>query len=545
MGSRGRARPSSRAVPRRGLVDRCHARVSASRPGCGPTVTSTFRVRSAVRPWEGTFADVDRAARSLATSLQARGIGPGDVVMFQLPNWVEAGITFWAAAYLGAVVIPVVHFYGAKEIDYIIGAAQPDVIVTADRFGHTDYLAMYDDAALPPRRPAMAGRRRHGRRQPCPPRPPRSPTCSTPSRSRRPIAVDPDSAGAGRVHLRHHQPPQGRRALAPHHRLRDPPARPHVPDGRAAPDHRHAGRPLHRDAQRVPAPAAAGPTRSTSSTCGTRPRCSAAHARGGPRRRRRRHLLPHQPARPPRLHRRAPRADALRRARRFHGPGGGYRAGDAPRHQGLPLLREHRAPLDHGVHARRPEDKRLTHRRTPAGRRGDPPRRRRRDLEPGPGPLHRLHRPRARRRRFFDDDGWYRTGDVGVLDADGYLTITDRVSDIIIRGGENISAQEIEELLLGLDAVAEVGVVAAPDERLGEHAAAVIRTQVGAAAPTLEEIRAHLAGGRPGPPEVAGVALRGGRLPTDGLRQDPEVPAPPAAPGGPADRWVLTSAAGP
>ncbi len=52
---------------------------------------------------------------------------------------------------------------------------------------------------------------------------------------------------------------------------------------------------------------------------------------------------------------------------------------------------------------------------------------------------------------------------MGVLDDDGYLTITDRVSDIIIRGGENISAQEVEELLLGLDAVAEVSVVAAPD----------------------------------------------------------------------------------
>jgi len=44
--------------------------------------------------------------------LAADGVGPGDVVMFQLPNWVEAGITFWAAAYLGAVVVPVVHFYG-------------------------------------------------------------------------------------------------------------------------------------------------------------------------------------------------------------------------------------------------------------------------------------------------------------------------------------------------------------------------------------------------------------------------------------------------
>ncbi len=65
-----------------------------------------FEVHSQTRPWKGTFADVDRAARSLAGALRARGVGPGDVVVVQLPNWLEAGITFWAAAYLGAVVVP-------------------------------------------------------------------------------------------------------------------------------------------------------------------------------------------------------------------------------------------------------------------------------------------------------------------------------------------------------------------------------------------------------------------------------------------------------
>jgi acyl-CoA synthetase (AMP-forming)/AMP-acid ligase II len=93
---------------------------------------------------------------------------------------------------------------------------------------------------------------------------------------------------------------------------------------------------------------------------------------------------------------------------------------------------------------------------------------------------------------MFDAEGWYRTGDVGELDDDGYLTITDRVSDIIIRGGENISAQEIEELLLGIDGIAEVSVVAAPDARLGEHAAAVVRMRDGGDAPTLDDVRAHL-----------------------------------------------------
>jgi acyl-CoA synthetase (AMP-forming)/AMP-acid ligase II len=66
----------------------------------------------------------------------------------------------------------------------------------------------------------------------------------------------------------------------------------------------------------------------------------------------------------------------------------------------------------------------------------------------------------------FTADGWFMTGDVGVLDADGYLAITDRKKDIIIRGGENVSAAEVEELLIRLPGVAEVAVVAAPDARL-------------------------------------------------------------------------------
>jgi acyl-CoA synthetase (AMP-forming)/AMP-acid ligase II len=93
--------------------------------------------------------------------------------------------------------------------------------------------------------------------------------------------------------------------------------------------------------------------------------------------------------------------------------------------------------------------------------------------------------------KAFDDEGWYRTGDVGVLDEDGYLTITDRKADVIIRGGENISALEVEEVLLAMPAVAEAVVVAAPDDRLGEHAAAVLRLKTGHAMPTIDEVRDH------------------------------------------------------
>jgi acyl-CoA synthetase (AMP-forming)/AMP-acid ligase II len=93
--------------------------------------------------------------------------------------------------------------------------------------------------------------------------------------------------------------------------------------------------------------------------------------------------------------------------------------------------------------------------------------------------------------RAFDDDGWYHTGDIGVMDDDGYLTLTDRKSDIIIRGGENISALEVEEILLALPAVAEAVVVAAPDSRLGEHAVAVLRIKSGHVMPTMREVHDH------------------------------------------------------
>ena len=127
--------------------------------------------------------------------------------------------------------------------------------------------------------------------------------------------------------------------------------------------------------------------------------------------------------------------------------------------------------------------------------------------------------------RVFDQEGWYHTGDIGVLDSEGYLAITDRISDVIIRGGENISAAEVEEVLMTLPGVAEVAVVAAPDVRMGEHAAAFLRMVGGSTAPDLPQLRQHLedAGvARQKWPEE--VAVRRG-LPPDLFGQDPEVRA--------------------
>ena len=93
---------------------------------------------------------------------------------------------------------------------------------------------------------------------------------------------------------------------------------------------------------------------------------------------------------------------------------------------------------------------------------------------------------------MFDDDGWYRSGDMGVVDAEGFLTITDRVKDIVIRGGENISAAEVEDAIATLPEVAEVAVVAAPDPRLGEHGCAVVRLAPGVASLDLPDLTAAL-----------------------------------------------------
>ena len=90
----------------------------------------------------------------------------------------------------------------------------------------------------------------------------------------------------------------------------------------------------------------------------------------------------------------------------------------------------------------------------------------------------------------FLPGGWFRTGDVGRLDADGYLTITDRKKDVIIRGGENIASKEVEDILSAHPAVAEVAAVGAADERYGERVAVFVQLQPGAQL-TLAEIATH------------------------------------------------------
>jgi acyl-CoA synthetase len=458
--------------------------------GLGSMASAGFRVRSKVRPWSGTFADVDRAARSLAATLRSRGIGPGDVVVCQLPNWVEAGISFWAAAYLGAVVVPIVHFYGAKEVDYILGATEPDAIVTVDQFGHADHLGMYEDllSRRPPRLWLVAGATPAGA----------LPAGATSFESaldaepvREPATVDPDAPAL---------------VAFTSGTTRDPKGVVH--------SHRTIGCETRQLNDLFPK---GGPPQITGAPVGHFIGMLSAF------------LVPLLSHRPVNLIDVWDPGEVLRMMLEeglgvgggatyflislldhpdftdehlalmpFAGLGGSsvpVAVTERATRLGIKVFRSYGStehPSITGASLDDPEAKRLSTDGRPLPGvevRLDPDGQ---ILSRGPDCFVGYTDPELTA-TVFDDDGWYRTGDVGVLDDDGFLTITDRVSDIIIRGGENISAQEIEELLLRMEAVAEVSVVAAPDERLGEHAAAVMHVRDGMPAPTLDDVRTHLA----------------------------------------------------
>jgi acyl-CoA synthetase (AMP-forming)/AMP-acid ligase II len=443
---------------------------------------TTFHVHSAVRPFAGTFRDVEIHARRLAAGLRSRGVGPGDVIAIQLPNWVEAAMAFWASALLGAVIVPIVHFYGRKELTHIIGTANPRVFITAEEFGRMKFQPdlcadipivglvgadersreehehrfddLVDDEPMEgtlradPSGPALIAF-----------------TSGTTSNPKGVIHSHQTLGFETRQLLENYSPDRGRQLTAtPVGHFIGMLGALLIPVLEGAPidlcdvwDPARVLELIESDGLSI----GGGPPYFVTSVL-DHPNCTPKHVAhfttvglGGST---------------------VPAAVTQRLA-----------------DLGMFVFRSYGStehPSITGSRRTAPEDKRLF---TDG------------DVRPGVeirlGPDGEIfsrgpdlclgYTDEALTRGAFDADGWYRTGDVGVLDDDGYLTITDRKSDVIIRGGENISALEVEEVLLAMPAVVEAVVVAAPDTRLGERAAAVLRVKEGHAMPTMDEVREH------------------------------------------------------
>jgi cyclohexanecarboxylate-CoA ligase len=91
----------------------------------------------------------------------------------------------------------------------------------------------------------------------------------------------------------------------------------------------------------------------------------------------------------------------------------------------------------------------------------------------------------------FDEDGWFRTGDLGRIDADGMVRITGRVKDVIIRNMENVSAKEVEDVLFTHPGIADVAVIGVPDDRTGERVCAVVVPADPGSPVTFDEVVDH------------------------------------------------------
>jgi acyl-CoA synthetase len=442
---------------------------------------TTFVVHSDVRPFAGTFRDVEIEARRLAAGLRARGVGAGDVVALQLPNWKEAAAAFWASTFLGAVTVPIVHFYGRKELTHILGTAKPRVFITAEEFGrmqfHPDLCAdipivglvgrNYDDlldaepmngtVATDPSNPALIAF-----------------TSGTTSNPKGVVHSHQTLGFETRQLLENYPADRGRQLTAtPVGHFIGMLGAFLIPVLEGAPidlcDMWDPGRVLkliERDGLSI----GGGPPYFVTSVL-DHPDCTPEHLK---------HFT-------------------------TVGLGGSTVPAAVTRRLadlGMFVFRSYGSsehPSITGSSPNAPEEKRLYT-----------------DGNPRPGVEIRLgpdgeifsrgpdlclgYTDPELTAKAFDEDGWYRTGDVGVLDDDGYLTITDRKADVIIRGGENISALEVEEVLLTMPSVVEAVVVAAPDDRLGEHAAAVLRVREGHDMPTLDEVRRHF--------KASGVAIQ-------------------------------------
>lgn len=469
--------------------------------GLQASPSQRYRIWSEDRPFDGTFAEVRGKALRLASGLIALGVRPGDVVSFQLPNWIEGVISFLATLYAGAVSLPIVQIYGAKEMGFVLRETQAKVHITVDRFRHLDYRETVE--AMRPELPDLERILYIDQDFP-------ELLKSEPLET--PVHVHPDapvmlgytsgttSDPKGVIHT--HRTTMAemlqRRQVEPGD-TRPLPLAP--PQGF---DRWLVGSPLgHVSGLQIGVfvpimfdkPAHLIDRWDTETVL---------------------ELLPNED-----LHVGAaanyffnslithPRFEADRHIphMRYILSGGApvpRSFGEQCDAMGIYLVRgygstEH--PSVTGSAFGDPLDKRIgSDGRALAGVEIELRDESGRPVPPGTageiwtrGPdLFVGYVNSDLNAAAFDENGWFCMGDVGMMDGDGFLVITDRTKDIIIRGGENISALEVEDAVIRLEGVIEVAAVAAPDARMGEHVCVYLRLSEGAALPDLGSLRTHL-----------------------------------------------------
>jgi acyl-CoA synthetase (AMP-forming)/AMP-acid ligase II len=458
------------------------------------------RIWSDERPMTTTAAGLAGTAARLATGLASRGVRPGDVVAYQMPNWAETLAVLWAGFRLGATMVPIIHFYGPREVRFILHQSGARVLVTTSSFGGVEHLANLASvrgeldaletvvvADGPERARQVPGGIALG-------------DLADADALADPVTVDPDAAAMvgytsgttadpkGVVHTHRSLLAEVRQLAAlnaggdratvmasPLAHMTGMLGGSLVPLELGNPieliDRWDPGRLLQIMADHDLSPGGGATIFLTS-------------------------LLDHPDLGPHHLGRMArfglggapvpvavaERAEALGIAitRAYGSTEHPSITGSTPEDPVDRRTRTDGRPLA-GVELRLVDDDGVE---VPAGTPGE-------IVSRGPD-LFAGYTDPALTAAAVDKAGWYRTGDVGVLD-DGWLTITDRVGDLIIRGGLNLSGAEVEEHLATMADVAEVAVVGAPDTRLGEHACAVVRLIPGGAEPDLVGVRAHLA----------------------------------------------------
>lgn len=475
-----------------GLVPWCSVAEQARR--AAETAGGTRIVfTSSERPSVLRLDDLWTRSCAVAVAFGARGVTPGDVVAVQVPNWSEAVIAYVAAAICGAVILPIVHTYGTADTDWILDRVRPRVYVLPERWGGTDYVARLD--AMPAvgdvehvvvvGTSAPAGAERWASLEQAAPADARVVDVASDS----PFLVTFTSGTTGEpkgvVHSHGSFLAELQSMPSPTRRL-----------GRV------------RSLQPWPAGHIGGMTAvlgplvhsldtwlidrwDTESVVDILQREEIAAASGVPTALLR--VMDHVEAAGLSLPLRElstggagiPASVVERGAALGWHIGRCYGSSEHPsatycRHDDTLEHRLHSegAPMT-GTEIRTVRDDGTT---CDVG-------------EPGEialvGPEQFLgYTDPALNAELIRGDGWFLTGDIGVLDGDGFLTVTDRKKDLVIRGGENISSVEVEDALLRHRAVAEAAVVASPDPEYGERVCAFVVLHPGAVL-SLDDVREH------------------------------------------------------